>query len=88
MFCQRFFICVIIDVYNYHEKKHYHHLSLSFFLHIYFVLLKIIVKVSDKKCQKYYENDNGRRVYDDNGNGVQYPDLGNKDDCFTSVNWT
>ena len=49
---------------------------------------KIIVKVSDKECQKYYKNDNGGRDYDDNGNPVQYPDLGNKEDCFTNVNWT
>jgi len=51
----------------------------------------IIVKVSDKKCQKYYcpscEN-----CYENNGycedyeKRMQHPDLGNKEDCFTSPN--
>jgi len=49
---------------------------------------KIIVKVSDKECQKYHKNDNGGRVYDKNGDPVLYPDLGNKEDCFTRINWT
>ena len=48
----------------------------------------IIVKVSDKECKKYYKNDRGGRVQGDNGRDLQYPDLGNKEDCFTSVNWT
>merc|ERR1712179_35472 len=54
----------------------------------------IIVKVSDKKCQKYYCN-NCEDCYEKNGycpelRGSHYearmlhPDLGNEEDCFTS----
>ena len=65
-----------------------HILKICFYRYIPTACSKIIVKVSDKECQKYYKNDNGGRDYDDNGNPVQYPDLGNKEDCFTNVNWT
>ena len=66
----------------------FHILKIFFYRYIPTDCSKIIVKVSDKECQKYYKNDNGGRDYDDNGNPVQYPDLGNKEDCFTNVNWT
>jgi len=53
----------------------------------------IIVKVADKKCPKYYCK-NCEDCYEEFGSclpskdRLAYPDLGNKEDCFTSVNWT
>ena len=65
-----------------------HILKICFYRFVPVDCSTIIVKVSDKECQKYYKNDRGGRVQGDNGRDLQYPDLGNKEDCFTSVNWT
>jgi hypothetical protein len=61
-----------------------HILKICFYRFVPTDCSNIIVKVSDKECQKYYKDDNGNRVYPTK----IYPDLGNKEDCFTSVNWT
>jgi len=52
----------------------------------------IIVKVADKKCQKYYCK-NCEDCYELFGNcnydeRLVHPDLGNKEDCFTHVKFT
>lgn len=53
----------------------------------------IIVKVAAKKCQKYYCT-KCEDCYEEFGNcnyagdRILHPDLGNKEDCFTYVNWT
>ena len=53
----------------------------------------IIVKVANTRCNKYYceschdcyEELGHCRPYNDH---ILLPDLGNKEDCFTPVNWT
>lgn len=41
---------------------------------------EILVKVADKRCQKFTQNENGQRIKKEN--------LGNEPDCHVNVNWT